>query len=134
MNMLLTFDELELLLYVRGFREINGIRMPEKDFTAVEVLLAEKHLLEEGLLETRGELFAVREDVAKIVDALGSPVSYSVLAPGPEYPMFACYYIPGCYVTTELHEHREKTLRIRSFDEAEFAVWKEEMEDDYRKR
>ena len=131
MNLLLTFDELEILLYARGFREINGIRMPEKEFDREDVLHAVMHLQEEGLIKTEGEIFRFREDVTIIVDAIGRPVSYAVLNPGPEYPVFACYFVPGRVVTTELHEYRDKTLRIRTYTMEEFAAWKEGLKVDY---
>lgn len=131
MNLILSFDELEILLYSRGFRQIKGIKMPEKDFSAREVVQALAHLTENGIICAGEEAFRIREDVIDVLEIIGNPVSVSFLEAFGGRPACSCYFAPGCVVITQLHEFKEKTLRIMTFTEDEFAAWKEADKSDY---
>ncbi len=131
MTLVLSFDELSILLYSRGCRQIDGIKMAEKDYTSEEIILALKHMADNGIITAGEEAFKLREDVAEIMDVIGRPVSVSKLESGYGHPAYSCYFVPGCIVVTQLHEFRENTLRIRSFTEEEFAAWRGAIEDDY---
>ena len=54
-GILLTFDEIRILLYGMGVSEIDGVYMPEKAFTEEEILSAMQHLSASGLIEAGDE-------------------------------------------------------------------------------
>jgi hypothetical protein len=131
MTLVLTFDEISILLYSRGYRQISGIKMPERDHTAPEIIYALKHMTDDGIVTAGEEAFRLRDDVAKIIDAIGNPVSVSMKESRNGHPAYSCYFTTGYVVVTQLHEFKERTLRITSFTEEEFVSWSEEIEDDY---
>lgn len=131
MTLVLSFDEISILLYSRGYRQILGIKMPERDYTPEEIIFALKHMTDSGIVSAGDEVFRIRDDVAKVMDVIGNPVSVSMVESGKGHPAYSCYFAPGCVVVTQLHELKEKTLRIRTFTEEEFASWREDIENDY---
>lgn len=49
----LTFNEIRILLYSQGFHSCEGIYMPEKNYSAQEVLAAVHNLVRRGILQIR---------------------------------------------------------------------------------
>lgn len=49
-NIILSFDELRILLYSQGFRRCEGVYMPEKDFSQENIINALDKLEKNGLL------------------------------------------------------------------------------------
>ena len=62
---ILTFDELRILLFACGIKEINGVFMPEKVFTEEEVLSALHHMAEREIIRAEETDFTIREDIGR---------------------------------------------------------------------
>ena len=130
---LLTYDEIRILLYSQGYTACEGIYMPEKQFSAQEVLQTMHRLAGRGLLipqeetadaalqssgdfespqalseESPKELsFVLRPDICRMVLAMGNPAGSFIYRPGENLPGFSEELYNGaeyyCYVLQDYY-------------------------------
>ena len=136
-SLLLTYDELRILLYSQGFRSCEGIYMPDKDFTSEEVLAALHRLVRGGLLSVTGkqdgELFRIRDDLAQMVKIIGDPAGTLVIDdPDSGAGRYFCYVRPDAIVVSERYPGKADCLRLRIFSAEQFIQWREALTNDYR--
>lgn len=132
-GVLLTFDEIRILLYGMGVSEINGVYMPEKEFTGEEVLAAIQHLSASGLIKAGEEKFLIREDIRKLLEIVSFPEWTDIWKPrGEEGPAYFLYFSEDRIVVSERFWRRKDTLRLTGFEREEFERWREEYSSDYR--
>ncbi|MCB6415384.1 hypothetical protein LI221_09970 [Faecalimonas umbilicata] len=133
-GILLTFDELRILLYGMGVREIEGIYMPEKTFQKEEILFAMHHMAEAGFIEAGEEKFRVREDVRTLLETMAYPEQTEIFHPGgSEGPAFFLYEKEETVVVSQQFFQKKDTLRLSVFGRKEFEQWREEIVNDYRR-
>lgn len=53
-SIILSFDELRILLYSQGYRSCEGVYMPEKNFSQTDIIRSLRKLTENGLLRISG--------------------------------------------------------------------------------
>lgn len=128
---ILSFDELRILLHSLGVRTVEGVYMPEKEFTDSEVIKALHHLAKSGLILSAGERFLIREDLREVLEAVSRPEASffwrSESEGGQEY---YCYVVPGRVAVSERYWKKSDTIKLRLFTVEEFEAWKEQAEDD----
>ena len=131
-GILLTFDEIRILLYGMGVSEIDGVYMPEKAFTEEEFLLAMQHLSASGLIEAGDEKFLIREDIRSLLEIVSSPEWTDIWKPlGEEGPAYFLYFSESRIVVSERFWRKKDTLRLTVFEREEFDRWREEYINDY---
>lgn len=125
MNLILSFDEIRILLYNLGFRQIDGILMDEKNYSGSDILQSLKHLSDNGIISAGDNVFSIREDVCDCLEIIGNPVYVERIVSRPGRPSYAVYNSPDLIVVTQLYEKKKDTLRIMTFTTTEFNRWKE---------
>lgn len=129
---LLTFDEIRILLYAYGVREIKGICMPEKNFTDADIVRALHHMTDQGFITADGEEFVVKKQLDAILKIMClADRSYLWSPAGDGTPAFYCYDARDGVVVSELFWKKKETLKLRLFSQEEFRAWKEKMSGDY---
>ena len=119
----LTFNEIRILLHSQGFHSCEGIYMPEKNYSAQEVLAAVHNLDKRGIIQiregedgndTKGGLaenafvregaqegaaymdtFQIRPDILQMVLIMGAPVKTLIYRQGESLPGFSEEYHNG---------------------------------------
>lgn len=131
-GILLTFDEMRILLYGMGVSEIEGVYMPEKSFSEKEVISALHHLAESGFIEAGDEKFLIRKDVKLLLEVVAEPEWTDIWKPqGEEKPAFFLYFARGKVVVSERFWRKKETLRLTMFCIEDFDIWREEYMNDY---
>ena len=143
---ILSYDEARILLYSLGFTRCEGIRMPEKDFSAQEVLQAMHKLAARGLLQTDkdpshqggDDRFIMQPQLQRMMTAMGDPAGTFIFRPGESLPGFSgelyngreyfCYTLPDYCLVTERDWTRRDSLRLRAMDMETFTAWQKERE------
>lgn len=129
-----TFDELKILLFACGVKELEGIYMPDKIFDEEEVIYALHHMAARQIISVEGEGFFIREDVQRMLEIMGNPVYTYIWRPNeitaPEEEYF-CYISETEVVVSERYWKKKDSLKIRQFSLEEFERWKELMENDH---
>lgn len=143
---ILSFDEVRILLYSLGFTSCKGIYMPVKEFTGREVLQAMHRLTGRGLLEAAAddaepaaeESFVMRPELRRMMMAMGNPAGTFIYRPGESLPGFSaelyngpeffCYTLPDYCLVTECDWTRRESMRLRAMDMESFAQWQKERE------
>ena len=115
---ILTFDELRILLFACGIKEINGVFMPEKVFTEEEVLSALHHMAEREIIRAEETDFTIREDIREILHIMGHPENAFVWSP-KEGSILEQYW------------KKKETVKLRMFSLEDFDKWREEMRNTY---
>lgn len=114
-SIILTFDEIRILLYSQGFRTCEGIYMPEKEYTEKEILRAMHHMAKRGFFTTlpglgndqdeapgtltdggeghgirqeENNLFNLKPDLQRMILSMGAPAGTFVFRPGEALPGF----------------------------------------------
>lgn len=145
-SMILTFDELRILLYSQGFRRCEGVYMPEKEFSQRDIIKALGKLTECGLLsvekstpqtealplvfdeegmgtgaaaEEPDEEFYIRKDLLDIICVIGDHRDTEVITTDEGRRLF-CYYAEGCVVTSMRCEGRKDAVRLTRYTAEEF--------------
>lgn len=139
-GLILSFDEIRLLLYSMGVRAVEGVYMPEKVFTEQEIIGALHHLSGRGLITAHDTAFFIREDLQKMLETVANPIQTMVWAPGSaDEPgedgaqEYFCYLVPGQVVVSERYWRKKDTLKLRLFTGEEFEKWKEQTAYDNRR-
>jgi len=141
-TVLLSFDEVRILLYSLGFTSCEGIHMPEKEFSPQEILQAMHAMSRRGLLVANdaqdGPQFTIRSDLLQMLSAMGNPGGTMIYRQGETLPGFSpelnngreffCYIIPDYILVTERDWTRREYLRLRAMSPEAFAEWKEARE------
>ena len=124
---IISYDELKILLYNRGFRSCNGIVMPDRELSDEEVLQSMNKLALRGMIEAGEEKFVIRPETAAWVDMIGAPMSsYSFSEPATGQ-VYYCYLSDTMVVVTENYLPKKETLRVRIFTPEAFSAWREEL-------
>ena len=127
-GIIISYDELRILLYNRGFRSCNGILMPDRKMSDEEVLQTLNRLAVRGMIRAKEDHFVIEPDTARIVDLIGDPAgSYSFSDPETGQ-VYYCYIAEHLVVVSENYWKKKDTLRLRKFTPAEFSIWREELE------
>lgn len=131
-SILLTFDEMRIMLYGMGVSEIDGVYMPEKNFCESEIISTLHHLSEAGFIEAGEDKFHIRKDVRSILEIVAAPEWTDIWKPvGDEGPAFFLYFTDGSVVASERFWRKKDTLRLTLFKRDEFERWREEYMNDY---
>ena len=140
-SMILTFDELRILLYSQGFRRCEGVYMPEKDFSQRDIIKALGKLTECGLLSVEksaaqaealplvfdeegagagadsggpDEEFYIRKDLLEIIRIIGDHRDAELITTDDGKRLF-CYYAEGSVVTSMRCEGRKDSVRLTRY-------------------
>ncbi len=154
-NIVITFDELRILLYSQGFRRCEGVYMPEKDFSQQDIIRALQKLGENGLLmvgkaepeaealplvfnadpadeeevaEKPEEEFFIRNDLLEMIRIIGEPDGTEIMRVDPQTRIF-CYYSERGIVTSQRYPGRKEYLRLTVYSSEEFEKWRSEFEE-----
>lgn len=122
---LFTFDELRILFFAYGVKEIKGVYMPEKSLTPEEILFVLYHMTEKGMIKAEEVGFTIREDIREMLQIMGYPETSFV---ENEY---YCYVSSGQVVVSEQYWKKKDTVKLRIFSLEKFEEWREEMRDSY---
>ena len=125
---IISYDELKILLYNRGYRFCEGILMPDNEISDEEVLRAMNKLALRGMIIAKEDSFAISHETAQMVDLIGRPNSSYSFSDEKTGQVFCCYLSDEMVVVTENYWKRPDTLRIRIFTPEEFRIWREESE------
>lgn len=137
-SIVLSFDELRILLYSQGCRRCEGVYMPEKEFSQIDILRALGKLVECGLLtpdkagpqteslplvfededterndagEDPGERFYIRKDLLDMIRVICDHRDSEIIN-GDEGRRLFCYYAQGEVVTSERYPGRPDSVRL----------------------
>lgn len=133
-GILLTFDEIRILLYGMGVSQIEGIYMPEKIFCEEEVISAMHHLVEAGFVEAGEEKFLIRKDVRFLLGMMAAPEWTDIWTPSNDGgPAFFLYGKGEHVAVSERFWRKKDMLKLSVFDRESFEKWREEFTDDYRR-
>lgn len=127
-SLVLTFDELEILLYNLGFRQVYGVRMPEKEFTEAEVLTAMHRLAAAGHVTAEDDGFVYDDGLRRTLLTMGDPAATFVVTYGEEERQAFCYEGKDRMVLSQLHDARPRCLLIRDFRKNAFRKWLKDMD------
>lgn len=129
-GILLSFDELRILLYGMGIRSLEGIYMPEKEFTEREVIQALRRMSAHGMILAENGQFSIREDLLQILEIMAHPAGTLVYSPkeGSTQEYF-CYMVPGRVAVSERYWKKKDTLKLRLFTEDEYKTWRVQTDD-----
>ncbi len=127
-GIIISYDELKILLYNQGFRSCNGILMPDDPRTDEEILRTMYKLSGRGMIENRGDHFVISEEMARITELIGAPQSSYSFCDGESGQIYYCYLSQDLVVVTQNDRSRKDSLIIRRFTPEEFTVWREELE------
>lgn len=129
-GLVITFDELRVLLGGMGIRSIEGVYMPEKAFTEKEVADALFHLSERELIRAEEDAFVIEPKLKEMLRIIAEPAGTYILdVPGAAE--YFCYSVPGAVAVSELYRRKRDALKLRLFTAEEFDAWKEQMKSDY---
>ena len=158
-TVILSFDEIRILLYSLGCESCDGIFMPWKEFSPQEILMAVYSMEKRGFLlldENRpgenpvgeGEAvdvqphFVILPGLKKMIQTMGRPGGSFEYRPGENLPGFSkdlyngteyyCYMLPDYCVVAERDWTRRESLRLRAMGLEAFAAWRKEREDEAR--
>ena len=127
-GMIISYDELKILLYNRGFRSCIGIMMPDDKRSDEEILLAMNKLAQKGIITAQEDAFVIDFNWIAVIDLIGQPESsYSFTVPETGQ-LYYCYISEDLIVVTEKYWKKKDTLLLRRFTPAEFHAWREELE------
>ena len=127
-GMIISYDELKILLYNRGFRSCIGILMPADQRSDKEILLAMNKLAQKGIIIAQEDAFVIDSNWIAVIDLIGRPdSSYSFTVPETGQ-LYYCYIAENLIVVTEKYWKKKDTLLLRRFTPAEFQAWREELE------
>ena len=151
----LTFDELRILLYSQGFRQCEGVYMPEREFDSGDIINSLQVLVKNRLLtveqdssvqealplvfgdddqisadqsDNTTERFFVRSDLLTMIKIIGEPDSTEILMAEDGRKTF-CYYSADGVVTSERIKRKKDTVRLKYFDQEDFDEYKREIEE-----
>lgn len=127
-GMIISYDELKILLYNRGFRSCSGILMPDDKRSDDEIIQAMNKLAQKGIIIAGDELFTIAPDWIAVIDVIGKPdSSYSFTDP-ESGQLYYCYISENLVVVTQNYWKKKNTLLLRKFSPTAFNVWREELE------
>lgn len=128
--LLLTFQEILLLLQSLGYTEVRGIRLESKKADKEGVIRLIGGLVDKGLLIPEEETFRIEEKLGRMMVCMGEPEQDYELEYDGE--LFYCYEREEDALVTSLYQRRPEMLELRFFTEGGLKKWKEEMRDDTR--
>lgn len=126
-GVLLTFQELALLLQSAGVKYINGFCLSESEISDEEVIQLIGSLVRKGILKTSDTEFYMEDMVEKMIRCIGWPdEDYEI---EQENWQIYCYEKEEDVLVTKIYPVREKTLELILYSKEEFQqkVRKEEV-------
>lgn len=130
--LLLSYDEIRILLYSQGFRKCEGVFMPQHEYTQKEILETMNALSQRKLIRAEGDAFSISDEMHRMLEVIGNPGGTFILRTVPGGPSYYCYVVPDTVVVSEKYFRKKDTLRLRMFTPQAFTDWKEQVENDYR--
>ena len=127
-GIIISYDELRILLYNRGFRSCKGILMPDRKMSEKEILQILHKLEGRGMIEAGDEYFTISREMQRIVDLIGAPESSYAFSDSLTGQTYYCYMSHELIIVTLNDRNRKKTLVIKKFTPDEFNTWREELE------
>ena len=127
-GIIISYDELRILLYNRGFRSCKGILMPDRKMSEEEVLRTLHKLESRGMIEAGDEYFTISSEMQHIADLIGAPESSYAFSDNLTGQTYYCYLSQELVVVTQNDWNRKNTLIIKRFTPDEFNSWREELE------
>ena len=127
-GIIISYDELRILLYNRGFRSCKGILMPDRKMSEEEVLRTLHKLEGRGMIEAGDEYFTISSEMQHIADLIGAPESSYAFSDNLTGQTYYCYLSQELVVVTQNDWNRKNTLIIKRFTPDEFNSWREELE------
>ena len=131
-EILLSFDEMRILLYNMGFKSIRGILMPREEFRREEIIRSMHHMSLHGMICFTEEGFQIRPDLEELLRVIGEDKSDFILGPYADGSAFFCYAEEGRIIVTRRVWERKDMIGIRACSMEEFTRWREEKENDDR--
>lgn len=152
-GIILSFDEIRILLYSMGVRTVEGVYMPRKKFSEADIIQALHHMSGRGLIIAGESAFSIREDLLNMLKIVGNPMRTMVWAVGEaaetlegEYPVmehsasdmargqeYFCYIAENQVVVGERYWKKKDALKLRLFTAEVFERWKEQIAYDYNR-
>ena len=127
-GIIISYEELKILLYNRGFCYCKGILMPDRKFSDEEILQAMNNLALRRMIEAREDYFVISPETAEMVDVIGNPESSYPFNDPETGQIYYCYLTQKMVVVTQVDWNRKETLRISRYTPEEFRNWREELE------
>ncbi len=130
-GIVLTFDEVRILLHAMEVTKIEGIYMPEKIFREDEIIRAMHHMSEAGIIEAREEKFQIRDDIRQILEIMSKPEQAGVWKPEREDGQaFFVYWKKEQVVVSERFWRKKEALKLTVFKKENFEKWREDVQSD----
>lgn len=127
-GIIISYDELKILLYNRGFRSCKGILMPDRPVSDDEVLRTMNKLALKGMIIAEEDYFVINPELVQIIDLIGDPASSYSFSNPESGQLYYCYISEQQIVVSENYWKKKDTLLLRKFTPAEFIAWREELE------
>ena len=70
-EILLSFNEMRILLYNMGFKSVKGILMPREEFRREEIIRSMHHMSLHGMICFTEEGFQIRPDLEELLRVIG---------------------------------------------------------------
>ncbi len=122
------YDEFRILLYTLGYTECEGVFMPWENMSSERVIEGIHHLVRDGFLIAEEDGFRAEKNLEEILRIIGDHQGGFILKAPEEGREYYCYVGNGSIVVSEKLWEKKDTLRVRKMDQAEFAVWRDEIE------
>lgn len=139
-GVLLTFDEIKILLHAMQVRFVKGIFMPQTAVPEADIISALHHMAEGGLIRTEENAFVIRSDLQEMLRIMADPEETFIWKPetGSDFcqdelqvPEYFCYVGSGKVLVSEQYWKKKNSMKLRVFSQEDFEKWKEQVRDDY---
>ncbi|MBR2675261.1 MAG: hypothetical protein IKE52_07440 [Mogibacterium sp.] len=152
-SIILTFDELRILLYSQGERSCEGVYMPKKEYLPESIINSLDAMNKNGLLKNEGshaqnealptilgdsdevnskdneEKFFIREDLLDMLRIISNHTATEILELEEGRKLF-CYYSENGVLTSEKCSNRRDSVRLTHYTAESFEKFKESIEED----
>lgn len=128
-DVLLTYDELRILLFSIGCTECEGVFMPRKEFSQEEVLKAMHTMSGRGILIADNDVFIIREDIREMLEVISRPAATEELDTGYGNQMYFVYICPDRIVVSEKYWMKKDTVRLRMYNAEDYREWRRSLYD-----
>ena len=125
-GIVLTGQQLGILLQSMGTWEIEGICVPMERATDEETVLLIHTMVRQGILEVRENRFAIEKTLGEMLVCMVTasqkfPLEFS------DGQFFFCYPKDDSILLTSLYQRKRNALKLTMMNKIEYGEWKEEM-------
>lgn len=126
-GIIISYEELRILLYNLGFRTCSGILLPDRKLSDEEVVQVLNRLVQRGMIYVEEDHFVIESKTAEMVKMIGNPTGSYPFTDPETGQVYYCYISQDKVVVSEKYWKKKDTLRLRVFTLAEFSIWREEI-------